>query len=197
MCIKWRGEDRDGQIDEEKRTKRKGARARGEGERQLEKIYPRAVKGKDIGVPRLAADEMDAAFDADSLEGVRTDREGSSSPVHRRSRCSRRPYGRPRGAEPPRWGAGGVVAGRGEAGGGRGCEADSSPRVGSARRPMRATGFPAIVWKARTAGSSSMRSARPRDLSREDVCVSQHSIFSILSPCFFQIFWEFVSEELF
>lgn len=79
------------------------------------------------------------------------------------------------------------MAGRGEAGGGRGCEADSSPRVGSARRPMRATGFPAIVWKARTAGSSSMRSARPRDLSREDVCVSQHSIFSLLSPCFFQV----------
>lgn len=135
-----------------------------EGERQLEKIYPRVVKGKDIGVPRLAADEMDAGFHAGPLEGMRTDgwTDEGLSPVHRRSRCSQ-PYGRPRA---PHWGAGGVVAGAGRCRWGEGLRSrppqhDSSPRVGSARRPMREHGFQRS-WKPRIAGSSSMRAGLSR-----------------------------------
>lgn len=126
---------------------------RREGERQLEKIYPRVVKGKDVGVPRLAADEMDAGFHADPLEGMRTDgwTDGWGAKGCRRSRCidapgaAASPMGDRAGPGPPSGCRRSGGRGRGDAGGGRGCEpASRSPlsrRVGSARRPMRGNGF--------------------------------------------------------
>lgn len=151
------------------RRRKEKARERGreevrEGERQLEKIYPRVVKGKDIGVPRLAADEMDAGFHAGPLEGMRR----TDGPTKGCRRCidalgAASPMG---DHEPPI----GVQAewwqGRGDAGGGRACEAglrSTTPRRGLDRRGARcaSTGFQRS-WKPRTAGSSSMRAGLSR-----------------------------------
>lgn len=46
VYIKWRGEDRDGQIDEEKRTKRKGARRGGRVKGSSRKYIRERLKGR-------------------------------------------------------------------------------------------------------------------------------------------------------
>lgn len=198
MCIKWRREDRDGQIEAYEKKRRE---ARREGERQLEKIYPRAVKGKDIGVPRLAADEMDAAFDADPLEGVRTDRRKG-----RRRRCidalgaAGGPMGDHAGPSPPvgvraEWWQGGAKP----VGGG---VARPTPRRGLDRRGARC----AIRVSQRSCGKREQRDrARCAPLVQGIYRAKMYAFLSIRSfPSFLLVsfrllffFWEFVLEELF
>lgn len=159
------------------RRRKEKARERGreevrEGERQLEKIYPRVVKGKDIGVPRLAADEMDAGFHAGPLEGMRR----TDGPTKGCRRCidalgAASPMG---DHEPPI----GVQAewwqGRGDAGGGRACEAGlrcTTPRRGLDRRGARCASTVSSDRGNRELRDRA-RCARAFHAFREDVCVS-------------------------
>lgn len=139
---------------ERERERERGEKKRREGgervnERQLEKIYPRVVEGSDIRVPQLAA----VGFDA-------------RSPRWKGWTDGPQPYGRPSGGVQPEWWQGAERRRQGE-----GCE-PASPRVGSARRPMRAR---------RITGSSSMPK---RDLSSRGLFRAKMHAFLRISSFF-------------
>lgn len=125
------------------------------------------VEGSDIRVPQLAA----VGFDA------RSPRWKGWTDGPRRAQ----PCGRPPGGVQPEWWQGAERRRQGE-----GCE-PASPRVGSARRPMRARRVVRDRARCRNGSPRSLFRGRrgiARFISRQDACVSSRTSFFFSLPFF-------------